>query len=238
MSRTVEAEDLLVDVGEFPFELTSEELATACRRAYLRVIVGAHNGWGKVELARWLAGPYRRLTLHDWTATESEAVIGLKSSGAPDSIDLARRPPLAERTSTNVARPSGFDLTPIPPSGVSVSESRVGTLLTDMRTDVLLVLRELMTAPGRSAFTTLAMDIHLVTQTLDASGASVIVPQARERMSLVDRVLSLVAVDAIRRSEDFEHSLFVCERCEQPVFDIHARPYGMCRIHVSGVTTK
>ena len=39
-------------------------------------------------------------------------------------------------------------------------------------------------------------------------------------------------------TEDFEHSLFVCERCRQPVFDVASRPYGVCRIHTSGVETK
>ncbi len=47
---------------------------------------------------------------------------------------------------------------------------------------------------------------------------------ARPRLTLVDRVLSLIAVDAITRPEDFEHSLFVCDRCHQPVFDVAARP--------------
>jgi hypothetical protein len=223
MADTVAVEDLLVDVGEFPYELTSDELANACRRAYLRILVGARAGWGKTELARWLAGPYRRLTLHQ---PSRAAALGLKSSGAPDSIDLARRPP------TDHGRRS--ELTPIPPSGVSVSETRVEKLLADMREDVLIVLRELMTAEGRSALMTLAMDTELVGRWQDA-GAEIVVPRARERMSLVDRVLSLVAVDAMTRSEDFEHSLFVCQRCEQPVFDVHARASGVCRVHVSGV---
>jgi len=229
MADTVAAEDLLVDVGEFPYELTSDELANACRRAYLRILFGAQAGWGKPELARWLAGPYRRLTLH-----KSAAALGLKTSGAPDSIDLARRPRASGLV--RIDRESS-ELTPIPPSGVSVSETRVEKLLADMREDVLIVLRELMAAEGRSAWTTLATDIELVARAQDDAAADIVVPRARERMSLVDRVLSLVAVDAMTRSEDFEHSLFVCQRCEQPVFDIHARPNGICRIHVSGVQT-
>ncbi|HSQ64941.1 MAG TPA: hypothetical protein VLM85_17075 [Polyangiaceae bacterium] len=201
------AEDLLVDVGEFPFDITSEELPNACRRAYSRIIVGAHIGWGKVELARWLAGPYRRLTLRPTWAT-------------------ARIVPSSDRT------------TPVPPSAGGVSETRVEKLLADMRADVLLVLRELTTAAGRSAFTTLALDLQLVGRAEDDTGAEIVLPQVRERMSLVDRVLSLVAVDALARSEDFEHSLFVCSRCEQPVFDVHARPNGICRVHVSGVMAR
>ena len=205
------AEDLLVDVGEFPFEITPDELASACRRAYSRIVFGAHIGWGKAELARWLAGPYRRLTLPKTWASAPPA---------------------------SAARPRADRTTPVPPSSVGVSETRVERLLADMRTDVLLVLRELTTAAGRSAFTTLALDIQLVASAQADTGAKVVLPQVRERMSLVDRVLSLVAVDATMRSEDFEHSLFVCSRCEQPVFDVHARPNGMCRVHVSGVTAR
>ncbi len=234
----VGAEDLLVDVGEFPFELTTGELANACRRAYLRIIVGANAGWGKAELARWLAGPYRRLT-SDGTGTGTtadEAALGLKDSGAPNSFDLSRRMSVVVPHEGG-GRDSLADITPIP-SSVSVSEMRVRKLLWDMREDVLIVMSELMTADGRSAFTTLAADIGLVTRAQDESGADIAIPRVRERMSLVDRVLSLVAVDALTRSEDFEHSLFVCERCHQPVFDIHARSLGICRVHVSGVQTK
>jgi len=191
--------DASADVGEFPFELTPEELASACRRAYMHLVVGAHVGWGKVELARWLHGPYRRLTVR----TDDAAASG----------------PVSIRS----------DVTGM----AGIPDDRVQKLFDDMRADVLLVMRELMTADGRSAFTTLAFDTNLVTR--DADG---IVPLARPRMSLVDRVLSLVAVDALTRPEDFEHSLLVCERCHQPVFDVASRPFGVCRIHVSGVERK
>jgi hypothetical protein len=90
-----------------------------------------------------------------------------------------------------------------------------------------------MTPEGLGAFTKLAFDMALVVRTTD--DASLVLPRARPRMTLVDRVLSLIAVDAFTRPEDFEHSLFVCDRCHQPVFDVAARPLGICRVHVSGV---
>jgi hypothetical protein len=188
------------DVGEFPFELTSEELASACRRAYMCLVVGAHVGWGKVELARWLVGPYRRLTVRDDAASSGPFIVPSVSVNSDAS---------------------------------NIADDRVTKLLEDMRTDVLLVLRELMAPEGLSAFTTLTFDTGLV-----AREEGNVVPHARARMSLVDRVLSLVAVDALTRPEDFEHSLFVCERCHQPVFDVASRPYGVCRVHVSGVDAK
>jgi hypothetical protein len=186
-----------IDVGEFPFELTPEELGSACRRAYMRLVVGAHVGWGKPELARWLTGPYRRLTVRE-DATSDVVEI------APPSLAIAND---------------------------TVSEDRLMILLDAMRTDVIGVLRELMTPEGLGAFTKLALDTELVVRTADAS----VLPRARPRMTLVDRVLSLIAVDAITRPEDFEHSLFICDRCHQPVFDVAARPLGICRVHASGV---
>ena len=108
-------------------------------------------------------------------------------------------------------------------------------VLEAMRTDVLLVLRELMADEGRAAFTSLAFDTDLVGRASDDDGYTVI-PRDRARMSLVDRALSLVAVDVVTRPEDFEHSLFICKRCDQPVFDVAARERGVCHVHVSGVT--
>ena len=199
MSEFAEAdwEPHSVDVGEFPYELTPDELANACRRAYLRLVLGAHIGWGKIELARWLTGPYRRLTVREaWD-----------------------EPPPSMAIANDVA--SGLD-------------ERITAVLETMRFDVLLVLRELMTVEGRAAFTTLAFDTNLVARVHEGDGPLVL-PCARPRMSLTDRVLSLVAVDALARPEDFEHSLFICSRCDQPVFDVASRPRAICRAHVSGI---
>ncbi len=186
------------DVGEFPFELTPEELANACRRAYLRLVTGAHIGWGKVELARWLTGPYQRLTVRE------------RFSQPPPSLAVT--------------------------NDTTAMDDRVSHVLEGMRKDVLVVLRELMNPAGVSALSTLAFDTALVARAREDDGGFTVLPLARPRMTLVDRALSLVAVDAITRPEDFEHSLFVCERCEQPVFDVASRPRGVCRVHQSGVT--
>lgn len=177
-------------------EVGELELATACRHAYLRLVVGAHVGWGKVELARWLTGPYRELTVRDGKREWSEP---------PPSL-----------TVTN---------------DTSLTDDRITGVLDGMRRDVIVVLRELMHPDGVSALTKLAFDGALV-----ARAGQLVLPLARQRMTLVDRVLSLIAVDAVTRPEDFEHSLFVCERCEQPTFDVAARPRGVCRVHVSGLT--
>ncbi|HEY1956949.1 MAG TPA: hypothetical protein VGH28_15115 [Polyangiaceae bacterium] len=178
-----------------PFaDLGELELASACRQAYMRLVVGAHVGWGKVELARWLTGPYKELAVR--SATWSEP---------PPSLAVT--------------------------NDTSLTDDRISAVLEGMRRDVLVVLRELMHPAGVSALAKLAFDTGLVAQ-----GGDLVLPLARARMTLVDRALSLVAVDAITRPEDFEHSLFVCERCGQPTFDVAARPRGVCRVHVSGVS--
>jgi hypothetical protein len=149
----------------------------------------------KLELAQWLAGPYRTLT----------------ERGTPvDEEPISMSPPSL------------------------VTQDRLTRMLDMMRVDVLLVLHELATPHGRSAFTSFAFDNDLVVR--DDEGC--IVPCARPRMGLVDRVLSLVAVDALTKSHEFEQAFFVCERCHLPAFDAQARANGNCRVHVSGVQHK
>lgn len=45
-------------------EATRESVAFECRAAALSLLAGIRKGWGKVELARWLAGPYAWATRH------------------------------------------------------------------------------------------------------------------------------------------------------------------------------
>src|SRR4029077_8300321 len=120
-------------------------------------------------------------------------------------------------------------------SPASVLDNRVADVLETMRADVIVVMRELMAPEGVSAFTSLAFDTDLIARAREEDGGFAVLPRARPRMTLVDRVLSLVAVDAITRPEDFEHSLFICERCRQPVFDVASRERSVCRTHVSGI---
>ena len=177
----------------------AEDFVTACRRTYMQALLGAHIGWGKLDLAQWLEGPYRSL---------AEQV-------PPDSQPLSSSTTFSEK------------------ARVSITGDKLTRMLDMMRVDVLLVLHELATPHGLSAFASLAFDMGLVKR--DEQGF--IVPRMHARMSLVDRVLSLVAVDALSKPQDFESSFFVCERCHLPVFDALARPNGVCRVHVSGVQT-
>ncbi len=230
------AEERLVDFGDFPGDVGPHEFANTCRRAVLQILAGARDGWGKRELALWLSGPYRTLTFGD-APMSGEHALGLRA-GVPDSASFRRSAVFAQVLTLETDTPAESDLTPVPASGVTVPEDRVSRLLADMRTDVVFVLRELMTPEGLTAFAAHAAMTELVGRARDTDGNLALVPRARGRMSLVDRVLSLVAVDALLRPEGYEHSLFVCERCDAPVFDVASRPAGVCAVHVSGVGPK
>lgn len=43
---------------------TRATVAAECRAAALELMAGAARGWGKIDLAGWLTGPYRRATRH------------------------------------------------------------------------------------------------------------------------------------------------------------------------------
>jgi hypothetical protein len=107
-----------------------------------------------------------------------------------------------------------------------------------MRADLLVVLAELTTAEGIAAFTHLAVVTRLVGRAEDVDGGIALVPQSRRRMSLVERVMSLVAVDALVHAHDYEQRLAVCSRCGAIAFDEFVRRTGSCRVHTSGVMTK
>lgn len=126
---------------------------------------------------------------------------------------------------------------PPPSSGgaESLTEERVERMLETMRMDVLFVLRELMSPDGIKAFSEHVVEKQLVLQSHDAHGRDLLLPRARHRMSLADRVISLFAVDALLRPRDYELQLFVCDRCDAPVFDRDGRECGKCAVHRSGI---
>ncbi len=114
----------------------------------------------------------------------------------------------------------------------------IDTLLDAMRGDLLIVLCELMTAEGLAAFGQVAVSTGLVARTEDVEGAFAIVPRSRRRMSLVERVMSLFAVDALTNPAAYETELVICRRCAAISFDKDARRYGACIIHASGIVLK
>lgn len=124
------------------------------------------------------------------------------------------------------------------PQSTSTAPFALSTLLDEMRADLLLVLRELTTPDGLAAFAQVATTTGLVALSRDVEGIEAIVPRARRRMSLVDRVMSLIAVDALVNPLAYERELVICPRCSMVTFDAQAKLYGACMIHASGVLLK
>lgn len=210
----------LPDFGALHAEFTPESFALACRRAALQLIDAPRRGWGKLELAEWLTGPYQRLSVIDLDPEELlQDELDEPRGSVPDLSALTRgsEPPPSSRLVGNL----GVD--------------RVTRLLEATRADVLLVLDELRTAEGVRAFADLAVSTRLVGRAEDLEGARAFVPRARPRMSLVDRALSLIAVDVLTNPHDYAVAMFQCERCGVVQFDADARETGMCRMHASGI---
>jgi len=204
-------------VAQLLEEFDAETFALTCRRAAMQLVEGAQRGWGKRELAEWLAGPYERLAIPDESEDPASVATIIASVGRSPSI------------------PDGD--VPASASG-PIAGDRIVRLLEEMRADLLVVLAELGTAEGIAAFTHLAVATRLVGRAEDADGNLALVPLARRRMTLVERAMSLVAVDALVHPHDYEHRLTVCSRCGAITFDMQARRTGSCRVHTSGVVTK
>ncbi len=132
------------------------------------------------------------------------------------------------------------DMDSLPPSSVTsqtrdLSEDRIERMLVAMRADVMMVLREMTSDDGLDAFLRHFVEEGLMLRVADLEGAPCVVPRSRSRMLLLDRVLSLFAVDAMLRPRDWTEALFVCSRCDAPVFDRDGRETGKCMLHRSGV---
>jgi hypothetical protein len=123
------------------------------------------------------------------------------------------------------------------PQSSCTAPFELATLLDTMRADLIIVLGELTTRDGLAAFGQVAVTTGLVALSRDVEGIEAFVPRARRRMTLVERVMSLVAVDALVNPMAYERELVVCPRCATVVFDPRARIHGACLMHVSGVMT-
>jgi hypothetical protein len=82
-----------------------------------------------------------------------------------------------------------------------------------------------------AAFGYAALAAGLLNPCRDGEGHQGWVPVALPRMSLVDRVRSLVAADTMLRAEDYEKALFACSRCGVMSFDATRIEGRMCEAH-------
>jgi hypothetical protein len=203
---------------ELPVSLTVVGVAEACRSSALDFLTGIARGWGKAELARWLDGRYRTLTrfaLQNKSDSEKlmDALARCSAKRAEKRAEVSPRARLAP--------------------------ARIDELLQTTRGEVLEVLRA-AAQPGEAiGFGFEAMGSGHVVRCIDRQGALGWVPVDIPRMRLLDRVVSLVAVDYLTRPDDYETKLVVCGRCDQIAFDVEARARGGCRTHAdSTIVTK
>lgn len=99
------------------------------------------------------------------------------------------------------------------PTG-SVSATRLDALLAEVRDEVVDVVLALHDPERGLHFGFYAVVSGLVTAHTDPTGAVGWAPVSMPRMSLLDRVLSLVAVDYLVRPREYETRLVVCPRCD------------------------
>lgn len=177
-------------------------LADACRSTALSFLRGAGRGWGKRELAAWLAGPYRAVT----------------AVAAADLAHADRARAAAARTER--ARAAG-----------AVETDRVVDLLERATREGRATLASLCDPDLGVAFAYEALEAGHVHRCVDEAGATGWCPVDLPRLTLRERVASLVAADYLVRAEDYERRLFLCEECGAVRFDAEAVALRLCPEH-------
>jgi hypothetical protein len=111
----------------------------------------------------------------------------------------------------------------------------VDRIIASARDEVVESLRMLPDAEGGTTFAFCVISEGLVARCEDARRVTGWLPTTVAKR-LADRVLSLIAVDYLMNTEDYENGLFVCPSCGSVSFDVHAWERGYCDEHAdSGV---
>jgi hypothetical protein len=101
---------------------------------------------------------------------------------------------------------------------VAASPSTVRRIIEVARSEVIAVIDCLRSDEMGASFALSALSGGLVAPCEDECGARGWLPVSRSNMSLTDRLLSLLAVDYLKRPDAHEH-VRVCEVCENVCFD-------------------
>jgi hypothetical protein len=91
---------LLRSVPQLSSKISVDRVADACRSTALKFLDGSRAGWEKKDLADWLVGPYRRLTLLRYSVAELAWADVLDAREAPPS----KRPLTHERIQDMIER--------------------------------------------------------------------------------------------------------------------------------------
>jgi hypothetical protein len=176
----------------------SMEVAEGCRSAALDLLDGIRRGYWKRELAHWLVGPYRELTL----------------------VSLSRE----ERAWAEVV-PHSHRRPAVPIDG------RLQEVMMRAHDLVLTALARFSDRSDAGVFATRALARGAVIPFVDDFGEDGFAPVDLPGMRLVERVMSLVAADFLRRPHDYEMACTVCNVCATVVFDPNSRESGACAVH-------
>lgn len=191
-----------------PRGTSAAELADQCRSAALGFSAGAER-WGKAELAAWLEGSYRPLTL-----------------GMPEITDEAPLSRLGPAWAPSIRPPSNV---------VAMLDARkVEDVIVRARDAAVGVLRSLTCQSSVADFGSFAIRSGLVHRCIDEAGAPGWAPRAKTRLKLADRVLSVFAADCLARPWDYETLLTVCGDCAAVTLVEGWEP-GACCNRASGV---
>lgn len=114
------------------------------------------------------------------------------------------------------------------PPAAAVDARQVEELLLESREALVDFMLSLSDAARGRAFAEGMAESGLVAEVLDADDKPFWVPLDRPGMSLVDRLLSLVAADYLARPGDYEKKLAVCNRCDAVLFDRRVRDFRKC----------
>ncbi len=200
-------------VSERPVHLPTKVSVTAfadvCRATVVDLMNGASRGWGKRELASWLAGPYRTLTsFAKREQRESERMIQVLSRvAAVRPIRKANRP-------------------------VEISSARIDSLLAGARRASWVTLESLRDEDLGVGFVFDALNAGIVQRCVDNDGNAGWVPVDLPKLGLAERVASLIAVDYLVRPEDYAQKLASCCECGLVAFDEELLAVRRCPGHV------
>jgi hypothetical protein len=203
MSQRISGIRQIIDdafVTALPDGVSVERLATQCRQALLEVMVS--GGWGKLELARWLAGPYRHATAAANARVETESL----PTGAPRRPSPLRRHVRGDAVSTLVQETRervALALAGSAPRPTDVAAAHYSGLVARCRDGA-----------GRAGWMP-------VDRKADGSA-----------MGLYERVMSLAIADYLIRPADYLGMMSICRTCGTLSFDVHCRAENVCTMHM------
>jgi hypothetical protein len=190
-----------VRVIALPAEVRAVAVAESAREAMLAMIRGVGEGWGKREVAAWLAVPYAEVTAFAAVQDEEEEIEEIE-----DSSTFRRRP-------------------------TTVGMARLDEVLRTAKEEVLATLILAAPPDSDVRFTNRAISSGHVVRTKDATGRGGWAPVDAPGMLLLDRILSLATVDYLMRPADYLALLSVCGICQGVSFDAQVRVRGHCPKH-------